>query len=167
MKVIDKKIFKIFAVATEKVISIIAGQTVKGSEYFQSDGEIPEKHLTGYCEFQGDLEGIVALIMPKVLANKFANQILMQNDNDKIDDILISTTVCEIINQFSGVVRTELSKAGFKSEFSIPEIIENETNHIIDFSDFESYKIPFECLNEKFYIFLSISVDVKSNSPVV
>lgn len=167
MKIIDKKILSIFAVATKKVIDNITGQTVMTSEYFQSDGEIPAEHLTGFCEFHGDLEGIAALIIPEILAKKFANKILIQNDDNSIDENLIHEAVCEIINQFSGLVRTNLSKAGFKTDFSIPEIIENETNHIIHFNDFESYKIPFECFDDKFCIFLSISVNIKSNSPVV
>ena len=166
MTIVDNKIFEIFAAATEKVIDIITGQKAESSEHFQSDGEIPAGHLTGFCEFRGDLEGIAAMIIPEILAKKFANKILIQNDNEKIDENLINEAVCEIINQFSGVVRTDLSKAGFKTNFSIPEIIANETNHIIDFNGFESYKIPFECLDDKFYIFLSVSVNVTSYLPV-
>jgi len=167
MTIIDKNIFRIFATATEKVIDVITGQQAQGSKHFQSDGEIPSEHLTGFCEFQGDLEGIAALIIPEILARKFANKILLQNDNTPIDENLIDEAVCEIINQFSGLVRTDLSRAGFKTDFSIPEIIVNETDQIIHFNEFESYKIPFECLDERFYIYLSISVNVSSKAPVV
>lgn len=120
--------------AALKVLRLTAG--VEAGVQLKSPGESyrPYGDLSSHIVLTGDLTGIIVVSMSHGTATFLASQVAGV-EASALSASDIEEVVTEIVNQVSGICRTDLSKIGAQVTPSLPELVRSSMEPPTDESD--------------------------------